>query len=345
MKYFKTLLITVAILIFAVSGAAYAQDDGESHTIGIIVLNSQLESTAYTFLTEMAELGYIEDDIDNLLAELAETGYVEQEKDTFIYDMQLAEDVERLPEVIQSMIDAEVDVIFTPTQQEAVFVKTLNDEVPIVFGIGADPVGVGLVESLTEPGGNVTGIAAVGYNGRRMQLLAEIDPTIERVYYAYDPTKSASVNALEEIEVVAESLDIEIVAQETRNLEDVLEAIENIPEDIDAIFISTDVMMYDPLAWSGWVTASMRLKAGISIAAYADFPGILMGYGPDITANAAQAARLVDQILRGADPADIPVENAEYALIINLETAMALEIDIPRGVLRQADAIVRPDDE
>jgi putative ABC transport system substrate-binding protein len=89
----------------------------------------------------------------------------------------------------------------------------------------------------------------------------------------------------------------------------------------------------------------MRLQAGISIAAYAPVPGVLMGYGPDLAANSGTAAGMVDQILRGADPATMPILNSEYSLMVNMVVAESLGIDIPRGILRQAGLIMRNTDE
>ena len=344
MKHTKIVLITIAILIFSLSGTVFAQDD-ESYTIGVFVLNSQFAAGVGPFLNEMAELGYIEGDVEEFLSELTEFRYAEQDGFAVIFPPPIDGDMESIPEVVQSLLDAQVDVIFTPTQADAAAVMEFNDEIPIVFAVGADPIGIGIVESLNEPGGNVTGIASLSYQGRRMQILLEIDPTIERVLYPYNPEKTAAVNGLQEIEEVAESLGIEIVTQEFVDLAGLLEVIQNTPEDIDSVFLSTDLEHFETLAFVNWIGVSTRLKVGVSLPAYAAVPGFLMGYGPNLDANGILAAHQVDEILRGADPAIMPVQNSEYGLMVSLIAAEALDIDIPRSILRQAEIIMRANDE
>ncbi len=341
MKHLKTFLIVFAVITLFVSGTVHAQDD-EEYTIGIFLLSSQLESVVEPFIGELIELGYIEGDIEEIWTELLESRSFEQGNVTIIFPPAIDEDEESIPEVVQSLIDAGVDVIFTPFQADAAAIHPFNDEIPMVFGTSDDPVGVGLVEDLTEPGGNVTGITSRDYHGMRLQLLLEIDPSIERVYYPYNPDKTSSVSALEEIEAVAEAEGLEIVTYEFSDAAGVMQAIQNIPDDVDAIFMSADLENFSPQTMGAWIATSMRVKVGISLPAYAEVPGALMGYGPDLAKNGILAARQVDQILRGADPAVMPVQNSEYALMVNLMAAAVLEIDVPRSILRRANLIMRP---
>jgi putative ABC transport system substrate-binding protein len=341
MKHMKIALSILLIATFVFAGAVQAQDDGHQ-TVGIVMISTRLEPTIEFFLAELAERGYIEGDIDEVWAELLEARIIEQEAITVIFPPPIGEDLESLPEVIQSVIDAGVDVILASSRPEAVAIRAITDEIPVVFMLGADPVGAGLVESLTEPGGNVTGITASRYQGRSLQFLLEIDPSIERVYHAYRPDDLLGVFALEAMQEVAVSLDVEIVTHEFSDVDGLLQAIREIPEDIDAIVLSSDQQNYEPQVLMGWIGAANRLHVGMAVFAVAEAPGLLVGYGPDFNGNAVLAAGMVDEILQGADPADMPVLNSEYALMVNLGVAQSLGIDIPRAVLRQADVIIRP---
>ncbi len=328
MKHLKTLAITIAVLSIILPAMGFAQEDSETFTVGIVTVAAVLQEVADGFMEGMTELGY-----------------EEGENVTYLYDgpLEELEDEERI-EAVQALIDAEVDVIFASGSDEVVLVQSLTDEIPIIFGLASDPIGAGLVESFNEPGGNATGIEIFGYHDRRLQLLVEIDLSIERVYYPYNPERPGAEEVFESLQETAEELEIELVAVEITDIESAVEATENIPDDINAIFLSTEGLVFAPPVMPGWFAASMQLQAGISIPAYVPIPGILMGYGPDVVASGQQAARLVDRILHGADPADLPVESAEYFLLIDLGTATAFDIEISRGILRQADTIVRPGD-
>lgn len=323
MKQIPILLMVIVIALSA--GTAFAQDD-DMPTVGIVSFREMYSVTIDSFIDGMTDLGYVEDeDIVYIRAETIE------------------DDSEVQRESIQDVIDAGVDVILAVDEREAVVVRELTDSIPIVFGTSNDPIGAGLVDDLTEPGGNATGVVAMtGVSGRRLQLLVEIDPTIERVYIPRTPENLGAETQLAEMEAVAESLEIELVVEDIADLPTLIQTITTL-EGIDAIFL----MSGDRLSQTAslhWFGASMRLQAGLSIELFGRVPGVLMGYGPSTLANAQLAAAMVDQILRGADPAEMPVQNAETGLMINLEIAQGLGIDVPRGVLRQAELIIRSGD-
>lgn len=343
MRYLKIGFLTLSILTGIIAGGVQAQGD-DHHTIGIVMFSAQLEPTVEPFLNRLAELDYFDEDMADLWAELLDTRIVERETITIIFPPAIGEEMETVPTIVQSMIDSEVDVIFTPTQEEAVRVQAVNDQIPIVFAAGADPVGAGLIESLNEPGGSVTGIVTMDSDARRLQLLVEIDPTIQRVFYAYNPSNTVAVDALAGLTEISEPLDLELVTMEFSDQAGVIEATRNVPDDIDVIFLSNDLENFEMPVVMGWVGASTRLQAGISIPVYTEVPAILMGYGPDLEANSINAAGLVDQILHGADPAVMPVLNSEYGLMVNLVVAESLGIEVSRNVLRQASMIIRTDD-
>jgi putative ABC transport system substrate-binding protein len=325
MKHLKTGIFMLLIFTLTISGAAYAQEN-DSYTIGILNITGRLQDAAVGFMDGMTELGYIEG-----------------ENVRYLYDGPLEDlDSDQWPEMAQALVDADVDLLFATSGDEAQILQELTDTIPIVFSLSSDPIGAGLVESFTDPGGNITGIETAHYHERRLQLLLEMDPSIELVYYPYNPEGTGVEEMLAGLEEMADQLEIQLVTAAFTDVASVREALEDMPEDADAVFFSPEGLLFQYLP--DWVEAAMQLQAGISIPAYLPMPGILMGYGPDPFAGGEQAAGMVDRILRGADPADLPVESAEYFLMVNLETAEMIGIDLPRGILRQADLIVRPGD-
>lgn len=326
MKYLKTCMIMLLILAFVVSGAVFAQDD-EPFTIGLFTISNQLGPVFDGFQAGMAELGYVEGENIRYL------------------DYSPPEDIDQdgWTEAAQALIDAEVDLIFTPSDEDALVIKDLAGDIPLIFALASDPIGSGLVADLTEPGGNATGVEISGYHERRLQLLVEIDPSIKRVYYPYNPDAIAADAILAGLEAIAQELDIELLAVTTTNMEEGQEILANIPEDIDAIFLSPgsqQVMGILPM----WIAKSLELQAGISAPAYMGMPGILMGYGPDPVKVGRQVAGITDRILHGAEPADLPVESADFFLAVNLATARMIDLEVPRSILRQAGIIIRPGD-
>lgn len=322
----KIVLIFAVVMVALVAGSIQAQDDDVA-TVGIVAFQPMYQQMIDSFIEAMAGLGY-----------------VVGENITYVYEGFPGDDLEIQRETAQMIIDAEVDVILAVNEQEAVLVRELTDTVPIVFGMSNDPVTVGLVEDLTEPGGNATGIVVLpGITGRRLQLLWEICPTLERIYVPLTAENTTGEAQLAELAMIAEPLEIELVVEEIGDMESLLEAIATLPEDIDAIFLLSGDRL-SQRASLPWFGASVRHRAGLSIEVYGRVPGVLMGYGPSTLGNTRQAARMVNQILNGADPAQIPVQNAESALMINLEVAHGLGIDIPRAALRQAELIIRAGD-
>jgi putative ABC transport system substrate-binding protein len=228
---------------------------------------------------------------------------------------------------------------------EALLLSEMIDDVPIVVCFSEDLVGAGLAQSLTQPGGNVTGIRTADYHARGLEILLEIDPTIEKVFLPYTSTRRESLAILESLQELADVLEIELVAAEIGDTEeDVIAMIRDIPEDIDGVYLPPERAIIQPEMFLLWLQTSVRLNAALAVPAAIPIPGVLMGYGPDTFVLGKQAAGMVDRILRGADPADTPVESAEYFLMVNLQTAENLGLTVPRSILRQAETIVRPGD-
>jgi putative ABC transport system substrate-binding protein len=330
--YRKT--ITTVIVVMLVAGAfllvscTKGDEDRRHFTIGLVTNNPNGLINVQGFRDEMAELGY-----------------VEGENVTYIFAGHPTEGDE-LDAVLESIVEAEVDLIFTAGTPTGVAAHRITEgtNIPVVFGVIADPIAAGVMEDLTRPGGNMTGVKISENQARRLELLLEIAPYIQRVFVPYDPQDAAPTSAVAQINGLAADLGIEIVEGLARNDAEVTELLGNIPEDIDAIFMLPDSTVNARLADLVTVAIDRRLPvSGPSMAQVEG--GALTTYGFVHHKAGAQAAHIAHQVLRGADPGELPVETAEFYLGINLQTADAIGLEIPYEILQQAELIIRADEE
>jgi putative ABC transport system substrate-binding protein len=296
----------------------------KTYTIGIINISSNQETTLRGFKEGMTELGYVEG--NNV---------------TYIYEGPV--NAKKLDATAQGLVNAEVDLILsltTPATQAAQR-ATAGTAIPVVFIPVTDPVGAGVVKSLTKPGGNITGVTYTSQEGKRLEWLLQIAPTIKHVYIVYNPKDQSPVLALKSAKETAATLGIELVTREATTTDEAKTAFMNIPENTDAIFVLPDSIVNTNIVDTYRMAIELKLPtSGPNVNTIND--GALSAYGVDLTIAAKkQAARLASQILKGAKPADLPVETAEYFSAINLKTAQAIGLEIPDTTLRQANIIVR----
>jgi putative ABC transport system substrate-binding protein len=240
------------------------------------------------------------------------------------------------------MVDSQVDLIFsagTPTGVAAHRV-TQGTEIPVVFGVIADPIAAGVMTDLTRPGGNMTGVKISENQDRRLELLKEIAPDITRVFVPHNPDDTAASSAVAQIVAIAPDLGIQLVIIEARNDQEVTEMLENIPEELDAVFLVPDSVVNARLQDILTFAIDKGLPVSGPTSAQVE-EGALTSYGIVHHAAGAQAARIADQVLKGADPGDLPVETVEFLLAINLQTAEAIGLEIPEHILKQAEIIIR----
>jgi putative ABC transport system substrate-binding protein len=323
MKSSRILLVVLALMLVA-SGSAYAQG-----TEDYVVANF-LWYSGQGFKDQMAELGYIEGQNLTYL-ETSFEGY-----DTMTAEEWQAEQQRR----IQAILDAHPDVIVTNTDLDALSMNELVGDIPIVFARSDDPVASGAVADLVAPGGMLTGSVTNRPHERRLQVLTEINPATDRVYFMYNPLMPDGESLLNQVLSVGQQLGLDVIPVPIVDTQTGMDALANMPEGVDWLFL-TPYVMYDFTFLAQLNTVSMEQK--IPIAGIMDTPtqGYLMGYGPSIYDSDAEAARIVDRIFRGANPAELPVQTIENVLTINLEAAEDLGIEIPAGILRQAELIVR----
>jgi putative ABC transport system substrate-binding protein len=236
-----------------------------------------------------------------------------------------------------------VDVIFAAGGTvAAVAARQATSTIPIVSPSG-DLVGVGLVASLARPGGNVTGLTTISpqLSGKRMELLKEAVPGVSRVAAIWNPGSATASGAMRETQAAAESLGLEVYPLPVRSPSELAPAFETARAQVDAVTVMGDPLMLTEAVQIAGLAASSRLPAMYASRAYPDAGG-LMGYGANLPDQHRRAASYIDKILKGAKPADLPVEQPrEFDFVINLKTAQALGLTIPQHVLLQASEVIQ----
>lgn len=234
-------------------------------------------------------------------------------------------------------------VIVASTDAYAQPAATLTKTIPIIFVLGFDPVGLGLVKSLSEPGVNVTGFSVLNYelNQKRLALLKEAMPQLNRIAIIYRPGDSRAKESLADFERAASSLRLAVLPVPVAKREDIAGAVESIASaGVKAMMNVPEPLFLQERVQFAELALRYRIAASFGAMEYAD-AGMLLSYGTDFKAVYVRAAALVDRVLRGADPAHIPVEQANvYDLVINLRTARALQIEVPRTMLLSATRLI-----
>jgi putative ABC transport system substrate-binding protein len=314
-------LITAVILVM--SGCAGAPKP-ETYTIGVILFAPPLEGAYTGFKQGMTDLGY-----------------VEGENVTYVYAGP-TDSIDKLDGVAQGLVEANVDLILSISTPATLAAKkaTAENNIPVVFVPVTDPVGAGIVPSLTQPGGNITGVTFGLQEVRRLEWLKKIAPNVNRVYVIYNPNDSSAMLALKTVNDTAPGLGLEIVAQAANTVEEIDAALADLPADIDAIYLLPDSQTESKLTDILAVANAHNLPTSVAnVSRVKD--GALFSYAMKLELGGKQAAGLADRILKGVQPADLPVEMTEFFLAVNLQEAQVIGLDIPDDILSQADTIIR----
>jgi putative ABC transport system substrate-binding protein len=280
---------------------------------------------ASAFVKRLSELGWINDRNVRIEMRWAEAN------------------AERAGEIAAEFVRLKVDVIVTTGSATVLAAKQATAAIPIVFAAAGDPVSVGLVESLARPGGNVTGLSLemVGTAGKRLALLHEIIPSLHRLAILGNVAAHSSVvTEMNEAQAAARTLGLEVIISELHRPADIEPAIEALKGRADAVYVCADplVTTNQTLINSLALNAQLPTMHGLPENAAA---GGLLAYGVDIPDLCRRAAEIVDKILRGAKPADIPVEQpTAFKFVINLKTAKALGLAIPYSTQLLADEVI-----
>jgi putative ABC transport system substrate-binding protein len=249
---------------------------------------------------------------------------------------------ERFAEIAAEFVRLKVDVIVTAGTEPAIAAKKATSVIPIVFAGVGDPVGVGLVASLARPGGNVTGLSMqhVDQAAKRLGLLREVLPGLRRLAIMGNRSAGSSVLEMNKVETTARALGIEIASFDIRRAEDVVPAFEAFKGRADALFVVSDPLVSSLRFRIHALALEARLPTGSGLREYVEVGG-LMSYGVSLSNVFRRAADFVDKILRGAKPADIPVEQpTKFDLVVSLKTAKALGLTISSSVLARADDVI-----
>jgi putative ABC transport system substrate-binding protein len=280
---------------------------------------------------------------DGFKAGMAELGYVEGGNTTYLFNGYTGTEPEDVDREIKNLLAQDVDLLFALGTAPALGAKQAagGTDIPVIFAPVVDPVGEGLVESVSRPGGNMTGIQTGTHFPKALEWLLTLAPA-SKVYFPYHPDDAVSVTTIDALREAASALGVEVVAGELNTPEEVVAAIESLPEDT-IVFLAPIPSLEAGMADYGKVAMEHDIAMGTGHPAYiAD--GVLVDFTVDLFAIGQQAARMADQALRGTAPADLPVETADGFLIINLQTADAIGLEIPDDVLAQAKEIIRGDE-
>ena len=248
---------------------------------------------------------------------------------------------ERIAEIAAEFVRRNVDIIVT-NDSSARTIKQATSVIPIVFVLGNDPIGTGLVTNLARPGGNVTGLSVqqTETDSKRLELLREVVPRLRRVAVVANFGNPSSVRQTRELQAAADALGLEVVPLEIRRADDIASAFAVLNAQADALYIVQDALIVANTTRIMTFALTARLPTSFNSRDFVPF-GALMSYGPSFPALFRRTADLVDKILRGAKPGDIPVEQpTKFELVFNLSTAKALGITIPSNVLAIADEVI-----
>jgi putative tryptophan/tyrosine transport system substrate-binding protein len=248
---------------------------------------------------------------------------------------------ERAAEIAAEFVRLKVDVIVTSGGVLSA-VRQATSTIPIVFAVANDPIGAGFVSSLARPGGNITGLSLQTRDlaAKRLELLREIAPGIRRFGILANIGNDAAVPEIDEVQAAARILGLEVVTSEIRQAEDITSAFAAFGSDVEALYVCTDPLVLAQRARINTLALTARLPTIYGPREHVEAGGLL-SYGANFPDPFRRSADLVDKILRGAKPADLPVEQPiKFDLIINLTTAKALGLTVPPTLLARADEVI-----
>jgi len=321
-------LFAVVVALMMCGARAAAQQPVRIHRIGILstVSGSVFSARVEAFRQRLRELGYVEG------------------KNVFIEYRYADGKPERLPDLAAELVGLKVDVIVTIGPVATLAAKKASGTIPIVFAGASDPVGTGLVSSLAQPGGNITGLSLMvpDLDGKRLELLKEAFPSVARMAFLWNPSGSRGNPAFTVMEAAAKALGLKLLSLEVRSLDDFEGAFARAKKErAQALITTTGGLINTQQRRVLDFAAKNRLPA---IYHYSEFveAGGMMSYGPDNTDVLRRAAEFVDKILKGTKPADMPVEQAtKFEFVVNMNAAKQIGLTIPQNVLARADRVIK----
>jgi putative ABC transport system substrate-binding protein len=249
---------------------------------------------------------------------------------------------ERYAEIAAEFVSLKVDVIVMNGTGPALAAKQATSAIPVVFAAAGDPVGTGIVASLARPGGNITGLSTQTADtaNKRVQLMREVLPGFRRLAILANTGVPNAVLEMVEVQNAARTLGLEVVALEIHRAEDIAPAFVGLKDHAEALYVAADPVTQTNRLRMAILAAAARVPTLCGFREYVEAGG-LMSYGASFSDLFRRAAELVDKILRGTKPADIPVEQpTRFDLVVNLTTAKALGLTMPESLLLRADEVI-----
>jgi putative tryptophan/tyrosine transport system substrate-binding protein len=249
---------------------------------------------------------------------------------------------ERAAEFAAEFVRLKADVIVTSGTPQVLAIKQVTSVVPIVFAVAGDPVGTGLVASLARPGGNITGLSVLATDlaGKRIELLREVVPNLRRLGIIGNAGNPLILQEMGEYRAAASMLGLEVAVFEIRQAEDIAPTFELLKGRAEALYVCQDLLTLANRVRINTLALGARLPVMLASREQVEAGG-LMSYGPDFLDLFRRSADYVDKILRGAKPADLPVEQpTKFDFVLNLTTAKALGVMTPPSLLARADEVI-----
>jgi putative ABC transport system substrate-binding protein len=318
----------ITLLGGAAASAAYAQEVGKSRKIGIVIPRPATAAA---------------DNIVGLKSGLQERGYIEGQNLIAEWHFSTG-NYEGLPAIVDQMIRAGAELLLVGGTTPAMIVNKVTNAKPLVFVGVSDPIGAGLAQSLARPGGNATGLATAheeAYAGKSLELIKEALPAASRAIVLYNPTNPFNLNFLREVQRAATALSVTIDVLEAATMRQLENAIiELAAKRPDALVVATDPFLAGRAKEIVSATATQKLPAMFGFREYPRAGG-LMSYGANLPDMYRRVATHVDRILKGAKPADLPIElPTKFELVVNLKTAKALGLEVPPTLIARADEVI-----
>ncbi|MBI5556153.1 MAG: ABC transporter substrate-binding protein [Deltaproteobacteria bacterium] len=315
------LLLTLTFLagIGYVAWSRFSSFHNRNYLVGIVNPNKGSAEIVRGFMEGLSSFGF-------------------QEGDNVIYTK--CEQEDQIEAALHDMVARKMSLIFTATTPatQKTMKAIAGGNIPAVFAIH-DPVESGIIKSLSEPGGDLTGVQICGSVPKTLEWLLALVPGIKRVYVPICFDTKAASQSLASLRQAARSLGVTILEGEVRSEEELDAALASMPEDADAVILLHSMLISTHADKIAQAALLRKLPTAAAIEKCSE--GVLVSYCPDLYRIGRQASRLAAQVLRGASPADVPSETAEFFLGINLNTADKLGLKIANDILLQADEIIR----
>jgi putative ABC transport system substrate-binding protein len=281
--------------------------------------------------------------VEALRAGLRDLGWVEGRN--IVIEFRWADRVEQLPGLAAELVRMHVDVIFAPSSTMVEPARQATKTIPIVFSNHADPIGTGHVASLPRPGGNITGLSELAseLDAKALEMLKEAMPQATRIGVLWNPTTPSQVPGLQSVKAAGERLGLALHIVPAATVEDFDGAFVSMArENVGGLFVVPAPLTVMPVPRARLAELALKHRLPTMFSAKENVEaGGLMSYGVDRNDLSRRAARYIDKILKGAQPGDLPVEQAsKYRLIINLRTAKALGLEIPPTLVARADEVI-----